>query len=190
MVDGRSTDRTVEIAKRILPGLRVVCQPGKGKGDALRFGVREATGDVVVTVDADGETDPSQALSFVEALEQGYDFAKGSRLASGRPRRMPLYRWLGNQVLAQTFNLLFATRFTDICSGYNAFRRQAFLRLPLTYDNCEMEQQMLARARKAGMKIVEVSHRSDGRIAGVSKVSALKQGLIDWLVVVKERFRG
>ncbi len=190
LVDGRSTDRTVEIAERMLPGLRVVYQPGSGKGDALRFGVREATGDVVVTVDADGETDPSQAMSFVEALEQGYDFAKGSRLASGKPRRMPLYRWLGNQILAQTFNLLFATRFTDICSGYNAFRRQAFLRLPLTYDNCEMEQQMLARARKSGMKIVEVSHRSEGRIAGVSKVSALKQGFIDWLVVVKERFRG
>jgi len=51
-----------------------------------------------------------------------------------------------------------------------------------------MEQQMLTRARKLGMAIVEIPHRSDGRIAGTSKVSGIKQGLIDWLVIIKERF--
>jgi hypothetical protein len=101
---------------------------------------------------------------------------------------MPLYRWLGNRVLATTFNLLYGTRFTDVCSGYSAFRKQTFLQLRLTYSGCEMEQQMLARARKAGMVIIEVPHHSDGRIAGASKVSGIKQGLIDWLVIIKERF--
>ncbi len=141
-----------------------------------------------MTMDADGETDPSELPAFVEALQRGHDFAKGSRLARGRPRRMPVYRWVGNKALAMTFNLLYATSFTDICSGYFAFRKSSFLRLELPYDNCEMEQQMLARARKSGMSIAEVSHVSDGRIAGASKVSGIKQGLIDWMVIIRERF--
>lgn len=188
IIDGRSTDGTVDLARKLRPGVHVLSQPGRGKGDALKLGVEHADGDIIVTLDADGETDPSELHTFVEVVQRGCDFAKGSRLARGRPRRMPVYRWVGNKVLAVTFNLLYGTRFTDICSGYTAFRRQAFLRLALTYRNCEMEQQMLARARKLGMAIVEVPHHSEGRIAGASKISGIKQGLIDWLVIIKERF--
>jgi glycosyltransferase involved in cell wall biosynthesis len=188
IVDGRSTDGTVDLARRLRPGVHVCIQPGRGKGDALQYGVRHARGDVIVTLDADGETDPLELPAFVQAVLRGADFAKGSRLAGGRPRRMPIYRWVGNSILTMTFNLLYRTRFTDVCSGYTAFRKQTFLQLRLTYNNCEMEQQLLARARKLGMTIVEVPHRSDGRIAGASKVSGIKQGFIDWLVILKERF--
>jgi glycosyltransferase involved in cell wall biosynthesis len=188
IVDGHSVDGTVEVAKRVRAGVRIVSQPGRGKGDALKFGVTQADGDIIVTLDADGETDPSDIHLFVDAVRGGCDFAKGSRLARGRPQRMPIYRWAGNKVLALTFNLLYRTRFTDICSGYTAFRKSSFLRLGLTHDNCEMEQQMLARARKLGMAIVEIPHRSDGRIAGTSKVRGIKQGLVDWFVIIRERF--
>jgi len=187
IVDGHSTDNTVHVAQGLRPEVRVLHQPGRGKGDALRYGVQEAAGDIIVTLDADGETDPQDMSRFVRPLVQGCDFAKGSRLARGRPTRMPRYRWLGNKILALTFNVLYGTRFTDVCSGYNAFRRDAFLRVPLTYDNCEMEQQLLARVRKAGMTMVEVPHSSDGRIAGFSKVSGIKQGFVDWLAIINER---
>ncbi len=188
IVDGHSTDGTVEQAQKLRPSVRVLTQPGRGKGDALKFGVERADGDIIVTLDADGETDPSELPAFVEAVQRGCDFAKGSRLAHGRPVRMPFYRWVGNKVLAETYNLLYGTRFTDVCSGYTSFRKQSFLRLELTYDHCEMEQQMLARARKSRMRIVEIPHHSDGRIAGASKISGIKQGLIDWMVIIKERF--
>lgn len=189
LVDGHSTDGTVELARELLPDIRLLYQPGTGKGDALRYGIQEAQGDIIVTLDADGETDPAEVFRFVEPLLQGYDFAKGSRLAQGRPARMPRYRWFGNKVLAVTFNFLYGTRFTDICSGYNGFRKSAFLQLQLRYDNCEMEQQMLAKATKAGMRVVEVPHRSSGRLAGISKIKGVKQGFIDWFVIIKERFR-
>jgi glycosyltransferase involved in cell wall biosynthesis len=188
IVDGHSTDGTVEVALSLRPNARIMCQSGRGKGNALRFGVQEAIGEIIVTIDGDGETDPSQLSSFVEALRSGYEFAKGSRLAWGRPKRMPFYRWVGNKILAYTFNLLYDTCFTDICSGYNAFWKGCFLQLVLTYENCEMEQQVLARATKAGMRIVEIPHSSIGRIFGESKVSGVKQGLIDWFVIVRERF--
>jgi glycosyltransferase involved in cell wall biosynthesis len=190
LVDGGSSDNTVELAKKLCPDLRILYQPGRGKGDALKYGVQKATGDIIVTLDADGETDPEDIPRFVEPLLNGYDFAKGSRLTKGRPRRMPRYRWFGNKALALTCNLLYGTWFTDVCSGYNSFWKERFLQLKLTYDNCEMEQQMIVRAKKAGMKSVEVPHSNAGRIAGVSKVSGVKQGFIDWFVVIKERFRG
>jgi glycosyltransferase involved in cell wall biosynthesis len=188
IIDGGSVDGTVKAARELRPDALILLQPGRGKGDAVQFGVSQARGDIIVTLDADGETDPSELAVFVDAVKQGSDFAKGSRLIQGRPLRMPFYRWVGNRVLASAFNLLYGTRFTDICSGYTAFRRQAFLQLRLTYTNCEMEQQMLARARKLNMRVVEVPHHSAGRLAGMSKISGLKQGIIDWFVIVKERF--
>jgi glycosyltransferase involved in cell wall biosynthesis len=189
-VDGHSTDNTVAVAKQLRPDIKVLYQPGTGKGAALKYGVREARGEIVVTLDADGETHPEDMPRFIEALLSGYDFAKGSRLAHGRPIRMPRYRWFGNKILAVTFNLLYGTRYTDICSGYNAFWRRAFLQVPLTYDTFQMEQQLLARAHRAKIKVAEVVHSSDGRIAGASKTSGIKQGFTDWFVIIKERFRG
>lgn len=190
IVDGRSTDGTVQLVQGICPRARVFVQPGRGKGDALRYGISQATSEIIITLDADGETDPPLMGAFVDALRAGYDFAKGSRLALGKPIRMPLSRYLGNKILTLVFNRLYGTRFTDICSGYNAFWREAFLRIPLTYDDFHMEQQLLARAVKLGLRIAEVPHRSDGRIAGRSKTIGLKQGIIDLWVLVKERFCG
>jgi glycosyltransferase involved in cell wall biosynthesis len=190
LVDGHSTDNTVAVAKGLRPDVRVLYQSDRGKGDALKCGVEHASGDIVVTLDADGETDPQEIPKFVEPLLRGYDFVKGARLAKGRPLRMPRYRWLGNKILALTYNILYGTRYADICSGYSAFWKRAFLQVELTYDNCEMEQQLLVRAKKAGLKIAEVAHLSHGRIAGASKINGISQGFIDWLVVIKERFRG
>jgi glycosyltransferase involved in cell wall biosynthesis len=162
-------------------------QPARGKGNALRYGISQLTSEIVVTLDADGENDPALLRTFVDALRTGHDIAKGSRLAFERPDRMPLSRYLGNRILALAFNLLYGTKFSDICSGYNAFWRESFLRIPLTYDDFHMEQQLLARAIRNGFRIKEVPHRSEGRIAGRSKTIGIKQGVIDLLVLVKER---
>ena len=66
LVDGRSTDDTVEVARRLRPGIRIVTQEGRGKGAALRTGFASARGDIIVTLDADGSTDPGEIPAFVE----------------------------------------------------------------------------------------------------------------------------
>ncbi len=58
LVDGHSTDNTVEVAKKLCPDIHILYQPGKGKGDALKHGIKHAKGDIIVTLDADGATDP------------------------------------------------------------------------------------------------------------------------------------
>jgi len=189
LIDGHSTDGTVDVARQFRSDIRVFYQPGKGKGDALRYGIQKASGDIIVTLDADGQTDPEEMPKFIEPLLSGYDWVKGSRLAYGRPPNMPWHRWFGNKVLAITSNILHGTRYTDICSGYNAFSKEAFQRLNLSYDGFAMEQQMLVKVKKAGMKVAEVAHYDVGRIDGVSKISSIKQGFIDWFAIIRELFR-
>ena len=188
LVDGHSTDNTIEAAKKTCPKIKILYQPGKGKGDALKYGIKHASGDIIVTLDADGEADPEEMPSFIEPLLNAYDFAKGSRLAHSRPRNMPWHRWFGNKVLVITCNILHGTKYTDVCSGYNAFWKTAFLRLKLVNDNFEMEQEILVKAKKAGLKVTEVEYQTGGRLNGNSKVSDVKQGLTNLILIVRERF--
>ena len=83
LVDGNSSDGTVEVARKLLKGIRIVPQIGKGKGAALRTGFDAARGDIIVMLDADGSTDPAEIPAFVNVLLAGADFAKGSRFTKG-----------------------------------------------------------------------------------------------------------
>ena len=100
LVDGNSTDDTVEVAQRLIPSVRIIPQHGKGKGAALRTGFAAARGDIIVMLDADGSTDPREIPAFVGQLVKGADFVKGSRfMQGGGTDDMPLYRKLGNASL-------------------------------------------------------------------------------------------
>src|SRR5580693_277495 len=68
LVDGRSTDRTVEIAQQLRPDLKVITQSGAGKGDALLAGFAVCTGDIIVAMDGDGSTHGAEIIQFVTTL--------------------------------------------------------------------------------------------------------------------------
>src|SRR5215471_6298129 len=124
LVDGHSTDATVEVARQLYPTIHILDQRGHGKGDALRQGFVACAGDIIVMLDADGSTDPAEIPLFIEALMQGHDFAKGSRfLKGGDSQDITWLRKVGNFCLSRVVNLLFGTRFSDLCYGYNAFKR-------------------------------------------------------------------
>jgi glycosyltransferase involved in cell wall biosynthesis len=79
LVDGGSTDDTIEVARDLIPDVKVLQQTRRGKGNALVCGMHAATGDIVVTLDADGSADPCEIPAFVEALVDGADFALRGR---------------------------------------------------------------------------------------------------------------
>ena len=83
VVDGRSTDGTVEVARSLRPDVKIVLQTRRGKGNAMACGFEVVTGDVVVMLDADGSADPREIGAFVDALVAGADFAKGTRFDLG-----------------------------------------------------------------------------------------------------------
>lgn len=188
LVDGHSTDRTVEVATRILPKIRVLYQPGRGKGNAFRYGTENASGDIIVTLDADGETNPEYMERFITPLINGYDFAKGSRFTSGWANK-PLHRILGNLAIVKTCNILYHTHFTDLCCGYNAFWRETLLKVnPWAEDDWNFEPLITAKVLKSGLKVAEVAYTYQGRISGQSKLPNWKQGLTAIKVLLKERF--
>ncbi len=191
LVDGHSTDGTVEVARKLRPDVKVFYQPGKGKGEALRLGIKGSTGDIVVTLDADGETDPKDMDRFIEALLRGYDFAKGSRLRLSLPVGKPMHRIIGNLIIAAVFNMLFLTRFTDLCSGYNAFWRNSIEKVSLDSEDCfEDEPLLISRAKKMGLKMVEVGHHDRGRMSGESKAPSWRQGIKAIKTLVREWLKG
>ena len=191
LVDGHSTDNTVEVARKLCSNIRILYQPGRGKGDALRFGFKHAQGDIIVTLDADDTTDPEEMHKFIKPLLEGYDFAKGSRFALGLPSNKPWHRILGNWIIVMTYNILFFTKHTDLCSGYNAFWRKAMERVNLCLaDGFEDEPVINARVRKTGLKVIEVGHLDRGRHRGDSKAPSWRQGFKAIKTIIRERFRG
>jgi len=190
LVDGHSTDNTVTVAKRLRPDVRIVHQAKRGKGDALKYGIEQANGAIIVTLDADGTTDPQDMPRFVEPLLRGYDFVKGSRFALSRPVGKPRHRIFGNWVIVTTHNILYRTNYTDLCSGYNAFWKQAIARIDLSGWADQEEPLLNARVRKAGLKVLEVGHHDKGRTDGETKQPSWRQGSGAIRTVIRERFRG
>lgn len=187
IVDGHSTDNTIKVARDLCPRAKIILQTGRGKGGALKTGIKEAGGDIIVTLDADGATDPAEIDKFITPLLNGYDFAKGTRFLRGMPPR-PLHRILGNWIITLMFDVLFGCRYTDLCSGYSAFWRGKLEGLDLlSDDDFENEPLINARVKKYGLKVIEVGHSDRDRIAGEVKETSWRQGFKAIKGIIRER---
>jgi glycosyltransferase involved in cell wall biosynthesis len=191
LVDGRSTDDTVEVAQKLCPAVKIVHQTGYGKGDALRAGFAAAKGEIIVMMDADGSTDGKEIPRFVAALATGADFAKGSRFASGGGSDdITFSRHLGNKILSGLVNTFFGTRYTDLCYGYNAFWAKHLSKLDLDCDGFEIETVMNVRAAKAGLSIQEIPSYEHLRLHGMSNLKVVRDGMRIARFILTERFGG
>jgi glycosyltransferase involved in cell wall biosynthesis len=181
VVDGYSSDRTVEVARASLPEVVVVQQRGRGKGAALRTGFERATGDYIVALDADGSMEPGEIEYYVAALEQGYDLVKGSRcLRSGGSLDLTPLRRFGNSALVGTVNLMWGSAFSDLCYGYFGLRRDKLEALGLTSGGFEIETEIAVRAIEAGLRIAEVPSVELLRQHGMSNLNVWTDG---WKIV-------
>ncbi len=204
LVDGGSTDDTVRVARRLRAGITIVGQTRKGKGNALACGFAVATGDFIVMLDADGSTNPAEIPSFVNALKEGADFAKGSRFMPGAGSSdISRLRQLGNYWLNRMVNLLYGTRYTDLCYGYNAFRRECLSVIGLEADiegadpgamlwgdGFEVETLINVRIAKAGLRVAEVPSFERSRFYGTSNLNAVSDGVRVLRTIHSERKRG
>ncbi len=205
LVDGDSTDNTVNVARRLRPGIIIVDQTRKGKGNALACGFAVATGDFVVMLDADGSNNPEEIPRFVTALREGADFAKGSRFMPGAGSSdISRIRQLGNLWLNKIVNYLYGTRYTDLCYGYNAFRRECLSVMDLEAgepddtdegtmqwgDGFEVETLINVRIAKAHLRVAEVPSFERSRRFGVSNLNALSDGFRVLRTIHAERKRG
>ena len=191
LVDGSSTDDTVKIAQKLLPGIKVIFQDGKGKGNAMKYGWKHASGDIVVTLDADGSINPQEIPQLIEPLLRGYHFTKGSRfLPGGGTVDMPLHRRVGNWVFTTMANILFGTKYTDLVYGFHAFWREILENIDITSDSFAIDTELYIKVKKAGLKVAEVPSFEAKRIYGSGNLRSLKDGWRILKTILKERFHG
>jgi len=190
LVDGHSVDDTIAVARALRPEVRVVLQDGRGKGNALACGFAAATGDIIVMLDADGSTDPAEIPLFIEALMAGHDFAKGSRFTPGGDSAdITGIRRLGNRGLSLLVNLLFRTRYSDLCYGYNAFWRHCLPHIHVTCSGFEVETLINIRVARARLSVAEIPSIEYERMFGESNLNAVRDGLRVLRTIVSERLR-
>ena len=186
VVDDGSSDRTAEIAEKV--GAEVIVHsPNRGKGMALKTGFTAAEGsDVIVTMDSDGQHNPSDIPKLVAPIMEGIaDMVNGSRYLNGNDKNTPAYRRVGQTVLDKATNMNSGIQVTDSQSGFRAFAGYTKDIFHFNSNGMAIESEMLSDAGKAGLRIkeVEIGVRYD---VGHSTENPIRHGLMVLLKILKD----
>jgi len=188
VVDDGSVDKTSEEARKA--GARVVRQePNQGKGAAIRRGLKEATGDIILFIDGDGQDDPAEIPLLLAEMKKGADLVNGSKfIGTMKEGAISTPNYFGNRFMSGLINILFGVKVTDSQAGYRTFRRSKLAGIELDATEYEIETEMLIKAIKNGFKIVEVPVTRDKRAAGSTNFKRVRNGLRILWWILKLRF--
>ena len=178
VVDGGSTDGTVEAAGTA--GAEVVVQPQRGYGNACRAGVDTARdADVLVFLDGDGSFDPAQIAPLVAPiLADQAELVLGSRELGGiSPASMPPQQRFGNRLVAWLLRRLYGLQITDV-GPFRAIRRDTLESLHMSEPTYGWPTEMIVKAARQKVRMVEVPTSYRARIGGKSKVSGTVRGSV------------
>lgn len=183
VVDNNSSDGTGEIAQE--KGARVIIEPRRGKGRAVRTALAQVEADFIFMLDAD-YTYPATYIPAMLRILEDFPAVIGSRLKGqqekGAIRRLNL---IGNYLLTWLANILYQTKISDLCTGYWGFRREVIQNISLMADGFQLEAEILARLARKGYAIAEIPicyRRREGK----AKLSGLKDGFrIGWMLLAR-----
>jgi len=187
-VDDGSQDGTAGVLAR-LEGIRTVTLPvNGGKGVALRKGIEQARGDVLVFIDGDGQDDPADLQRMIQENEKGHRFVNGSKfigaIEDGGISR-PNY-W-GNRFMSGLINLFFGSTVTDSQSGFRVIDKQVVSPWRITATQYEIETEMLCKALKAKVEIFEVPVTRKARTGGRTGFRRVRNGMRILFTILRER---
>ena len=189
IVDGGSTDGTIEYAKE--NNYPIFVQKQKGAGAAFREAMEKVGGDIVVVFSPDGNSVPEKIPELVAKAEQSdYDIVIASRYLDGaKSYDDDIVTAFGNWFFTHLMNLMFGSKLTDVFVMFRAYKRESINKLDVDIDSCVWGSLLLIRAIKSKLKITEIPADEPSRIGGKRKMSPLKNGYYELIAFFKEFFR-
>lgn len=189
IIDDCSTDGTKEFYKNINHKV-LYHKYNQGKGAALRTGLIEATGDIIVIQDADLEYDPVDYKPLVQLIIDGKaDVCYGSRLSGGKPSRSFMFtHLLGNKFLSLLTNILYGSTLTDMETCYKAFRADFIKDIDIKSDRFDFEPEITAKVLKKHARLYELPVSYYGREFNEGKKITWRDGIFAIIALIKYRF--
>ncbi len=176
VVDGNSTDGTIEEAKKL--GLDVIQQKGDGLGDAYREAVKHATCENILFFSPDGNAPPEYIPKLIKKMEEGdYDIVQISRFGKeGRSEDDTPITAFGNRMFTFLVNSFFGGKLTDALFGFKIIKKKVFQEINLDGQFLTLEQQMSIKSMKLNLKITEIDGVEPKRIGDEAKMTPLTTG--------------
>jgi glycosyltransferase involved in cell wall biosynthesis len=189
LVDDGSDDGTRAVLSQLGDStVRVVLHPhNRGKGAAVRTGLANVSGDVVVVQDADLEYDPEDWPRLLAPMLKGKaQVVYGSRF-TGERRNMLYLHWLGNRFLSLVTNMLYNTTLSDMETCYKMFDRRVLDGINLRADGFEFEPEITAKVLRQKIRIYEVPISYAGREPEEGKKITWRDGFVALWTLLKYR---
>jgi glycosyltransferase involved in cell wall biosynthesis len=194
VLDGNSTDGTREFFES--KGIRVVSQKNTGLGNAVIEALAASTGEAVVFFHPDGNMNPDDTLKFRPLFEQGYEFVVASRMMKGGYNEEDI-KWIksrkwANIVFGWIASVLWRKdgryKASDPVNGFRGVTKSAFERMAINATDCSVDYQMIIRAYKRKIKLIEFPTIERSRIAGETRFKSIPTGIREVRMLMKEIF--
>jgi dolichol-phosphate mannosyltransferase len=184
VVDGGSTDGTKEIVKDT-SFCKLIIEPRRGYGLALRTGIKHAKGDIVVMVDGDGTYEVKHISRMLDAmLKNDAEMCIATRMFDPN-KAMGFMNFVGNKIITFCFDFLYSQFLSDTQSGFRAISHSAIEKVDLDQDDMAFATEMLVQFAKKGFKMIEVPSVYKKRRYGKTKLRRIKSGVEIFTTMVK-----
>ena len=186
VIDDCSTDNSISLISSMDDVKLIRHKSNLGKGSAIRTGITNASGDILIIQDADLEYDPMDIPQLLKPMLEGKaDVVLGSRF-KGHINSMTKSHWVGNKILSYMTSILFGRKITDVMTGYKVFRKKVFDELEVKSNDFQVEVELVSKILEKKYRIVEIPINYTYREKGESKIT-WKDGFASLLFLLKQK---